>query len=309
MMRNFSGFFYIFNISKRVKMEYQKPPLTFDQQLDLLISRGLEINDRASALAYVRNISYYRLSAYFLPFKKSDEKFRSGVDFKDVINLYAFDQKLRSLVLEAIEPIEIALRTQLIYQLSHTYGAFGYLEPDTFSERFKHTQWLEHLTQSINDSTEIFISHYRGKYIKNSHLPLWMALEVLSFGGLSRLFRGLQGTDQQVIAAQYDIRDIVLSSWFHTFVYARNLCAHHARLWNRTLTFKPKLPERLPMWQGMRNDRLYSLLAIIQYLISRINPHSNWKDRLIALLNDNSTVSLVTMGFPDDWNKRALWGT
>jgi abortive infection bacteriophage resistance protein len=54
-------------------MEYQKPPLSYDEQLNLLVSRGLNIDDRVSALACLRVISYYRLSAYYLPFKHSEE--------------------------------------------------------------------------------------------------------------------------------------------------------------------------------------------------------------------------------------------
>lgn len=171
-------------------MEYQKPPLTYSEQLDLLLDRGLQIENKAGALHYLKNISYYRLSAYFLPFKQS-EQFQKGANFKDIINLYTFDRKLRLLALDAIEPIEIALRTQIIYHLSHKYGTFGYLDEKNFSNRFKHATWLKNLNSSIKDSTETFIKHYKTKYTLATHLPLWMAIEVISFGNLSYFFRGL----------------------------------------------------------------------------------------------------------------------
>ena len=115
-------------------MEYQKPPLTYNAQLDLLITRGLRVVDRVTALGYLRNISYYRLSAYYLPFKQNEE-FKPNTCVEDIINLYTFDRKLRLLVMDAIESIEIALRSQIIYHLSHTYGAFGYLNSNNFSHR------------------------------------------------------------------------------------------------------------------------------------------------------------------------------
>jgi abortive infection bacteriophage resistance protein len=130
-------------------MQYQKPPLTYIEQLDLLRSRGLHVENKESAIKYLRQISYYRLSAYFLPFKRSG-KFHTGTTIENVLKLYFFDQKLRLLVLSAIEPIEIAFRTQVIYHLSHKYGIFGYLESTNFSNRFNHEKWLN----KINTDSE-----------------------------------------------------------------------------------------------------------------------------------------------------------
>lgn len=287
-------------------MEYQKPPLTYDEQLNLLISRGLKVDNRPAAINYLTNISYYRLSAYYLPFKQS-EHFKPGTRFEDIIKLYTFDRKLRLLILDAIERIEIALRSQIIYHLSHTYGAFGYLDAKNFSHRFSHENWLTHLNQLIQEATETFIVHYKSKYMLSAHMPLWMVLEVVSFGGLSRLFRGLLGIDQQSISKQYGLPDTVLTSWLHMLVYIRNLCAHHARLWNRTLTFKPKLPEKMEDWKNISNTRVYSVLAMMQYLLRKIDPQSTWKQRLLVLLQEYSHISLVVMGFPNDWEKSSIW--
>ena len=108
---------------------YNKPPKTFDEQIQILENRGLIINDRARAKRHLSNVSYYRMSAYMLPFKKRDasgkplDEFVEGTTWDDVYSLYKFDRKLRLLVFDAIERIEIALRTQVIYQLSHKYGS------------------------------------------------------------------------------------------------------------------------------------------------------------------------------------------
>lgn len=287
-------------------MKYQKPPLIFEEQLKLLESRGLIINDKELALAYLNNVSYYRLSAYFLPFKNND-LFIADTNFNQIIELYKFDRKLRILVLEAIEIIEISLRTQLIYHLSHAYGAFGYLEPGNFSPRFKHADWLQRTNEAASASTETFINHFKNKYTASKHLPLWMVLEVISFGSLSTLYKGLKGTDQQAISKKFGVPDVVLSSWLHSLVYARNLCAHHARLWNRILTFKPKIPNNIYLLSNANNNTVYGLLCIIQYNLSKIDPRLDWKHQLITLLKAHPSVSVKAMGFPLNWEQQPLW--
>lgn len=107
---------------------YTKPPLTYHQQVELLKSRGLLFTDEARARRHLANISYYRISAYMLPFKEADQEglildsFKPDTTWENVYNLYVFDRKLRLLVFDAIERLEVAARTQIIYQLSHKYG-------------------------------------------------------------------------------------------------------------------------------------------------------------------------------------------
>ncbi len=120
-------------------MRYDKPALTFDEQLALLQQRGLHVPDTARARHWLQRVSYYRLSAYFLPFKHG-ELFRAGTDFDDVAGLYVFDRKLRLLVLDAIERIEVAMRTAVTYEVGHRFGAFGHTDPANFSPHFEHTK-------------------------------------------------------------------------------------------------------------------------------------------------------------------------
>lgn len=289
-------------------MLYKKPPLNHNEQLNLLISRGLIIADKKAVLHCLRHISYYRFSAYCLPFKHGD-LFIHNTTFEDIIDLYTFDRKLRLLILEVIEAIEIAVRSQAINQLSEKYGTFGYLNSKYFisSRHFNHEKWLAKINASIDESSEEFIGHHKTKYCSQKEFPIWKAFEVISFGALSRLFQGLQGKDSQAIASQYGLHDVILLSWLHVIVYIRNLCAHHARLWNRKLTFKPKLPNKDKKWENIQNDRIYCLLMMMQYLLQYINPNSTWQSRLINLLEEHPNVSLKSMGFPVDWKENKLW--
>jgi len=101
-------------------MKYSKPSLSIENQINLIKSRGLVFEDKNKAARHLSNISYYRLSAYMIPFKEKDlngkviDKFKPNATWNAIIDLYRFDRKLRLLIFDAIERIEIGLRTQLI---------------------------------------------------------------------------------------------------------------------------------------------------------------------------------------------------
>lgn len=117
---------------------YNKPPLTYTEQIELLRSRGMVIPDKQRTERHLSNISYYRLSAYMLPYKQKEngeilDSFREGVTWDMVYNLYIFDRKLRLLVFDAIERLEVAIRAQITYQLSHKYGSHWQDRPEIFT--------------------------------------------------------------------------------------------------------------------------------------------------------------------------------
>lgn len=207
---------------------HAKPPLTFDQQLDLLASRGLVIADRPAAAVTLSRISYYRLSACCLPFKVEHEHFRPGSTWEQVIDLSEFDRRLRILVTDALERVEVALRTAITYNLAHAYGAFAHCSPAHFRPEFGHAGWNVRLDEEAAKSRETFIEHFRAKYDGFPRLPIWMASEVMSFGLLSRLFEGMVDHDQQKIGTLCSLPHLVLRSWLRTLTFVRNVCAHHA---------------------------------------------------------------------------------
>ena len=135
-------------------MQYAKPHLNFEQQLDKLIGRGLTVSNRAVAAGILEKISYYRLSAYFLPFLDQKDIFRIGVTFDQILELYEFDRQLRFIYFESVEGIEIAIRTALTYYLSLAQGPFGYVNPDHYMRGFKseHEKWLVNVAEELEHS-------------------------------------------------------------------------------------------------------------------------------------------------------------
>ena len=108
-------------------MKYTKIPVSISEQIERLKNRGLVFLNEAKAANYLSNISYYRLRAYTYPFQDNhspDHPFVQKLNFEDIIQLYVFDRRLRLLIFNTIEKIEIALRTQIVYHYSLEYGAF-----------------------------------------------------------------------------------------------------------------------------------------------------------------------------------------
>lgn len=289
-------------------MHYIKPALTFDEQLDLLRQRGLAIPDTDRATRWLQRVSYYRLSAYYLPFKDG-EAFRAGTDFNDVAGLYIFDRKLRLLVLDAIERIEVAIRTAITYEIAHAYGAFGHTDPANFAPGFEHARFMGELGVEEMRAKETFAGHFRKKYTSEPHLPVWMATELLSFGTVSKLYTALAPALKQKIAAEYGVDEQFLRSWLHALTYLRNVCAHHKRLWNRQFAIRPRFPSRSLAWphQTPDNSRLYGMLVVLRHMLVVTSPRCNWRERLWKLLDAHPAVPLDAMRIPADWRTRHLW--
>ncbi len=245
--------------------QYQKPALSFVDQLEQLKSRGLVVDDESHALLQLSSISYYRLSAYWYPYRERDDQgvvgdnFIAGTSFDDVVTLYEFDRHLRLLVIDALERIEVYIRTLISFHIAHTHGAFGHNDPANFHPNFQHAKWLAKLSREAERSSDAFITHYKIKYSGFPRLPIWMITEVMSLGSLSFCFKGLKPTDKRAISSQLNLHHRGLADWLHKLTYIRNVCAHHSRLWNRELSLRPSRP-REAAWNvpiTPQNDRIF----------------------------------------------------
>ncbi|MCI5103893.1 MAG: Abi family protein [Algiphilus sp.] len=298
-------------------MKYGKPALTIDQQVDQLIRRGMTVRDRDRAQHHLHHINYYRLRAYWLPDEvpapsQGEHAFRPGTDFDDILTLYAFDRKLRLLVMDAIERVEVSLRTRWAHVLSLRYGAHGYLDATCFRKASLYVKCLEKLRDEYQRSNETFVLHYRKAYNEPDLPPFWGICELLSFGQLSLWFQNLaDGADRVEIARPYGVDEQILKSFAHHLTYVRNVCAHHSRLWNREMTIGMKIPNK-PEWLGAafnaaQPKRLYNTLVMLAYLLRVISPGSAWRSRLYQLLAEHPNVDVTDMGFPESWHAEPLW--
>jgi abortive infection bacteriophage resistance protein len=289
---------------------YTKPALTFEQQLAQLESRGMLVGDRARAIEALSRVSYYRLSAYWHPFKKADDNFEQGTTFEQALELYEFDRRLRLVVLDAIERVEILARTVVTYTMGHGYGAFAHTTPSSFDSKFSHSTWHDDLSKEITRAKENFLEHFRSTYDGFPRVPIWMASEVMSLGTLSKMFKGMHTADQQRMARTWGVHQMIAGSWMHSLSYVRNVCAHHGRLWNRELAIKPVLPRRDPEWSTVVNNRrVYAVLCLLRQLTRSAYGGDEWAATVVALLSllNGKHRWLNAMGADQNWATHTFW--
>jgi abortive infection bacteriophage resistance protein len=299
------------------KMRFDKPPLTIQEQIELLISRGLIVSDRQKAQHYLTHLNYYRLAAYWLPFEAdhSNHKFQTGTDFDAILNLYIFDREFRLLIMDAIERIEVSLRSNWAYQMAHRHGPHCHLNRALFKSQWNYEHHCESIKQELSRSKEAFIIHLQHKYDEDLP-PIWAMVEVMTFGQMSNWYSNTcHRQDRNAVAASYGLDERILTSLLHHLTIVRNTCAHHARLWNREFTVTPKLPKQglvslqksLSSTENIENHkRIYNTLTLILQIMNQISPEHHWKKHLLGLIN-NHKIDTTAMGFPLDWRDRPLW--
>lgn len=298
-------------------MKYDKPALTIDQQIDQLRRRGMRLADTDAARQRLVHINYYRLRAYWLPDEvpaeqSGDHAFRAGTDFDAIIDRYVFDRKLRLLVMDAIERVEVSLRTTWAHVLATRHGPHAYLDSQLFRKATEHEKCLKRLRGEIQHSRETFVLHYRARYCEPELPPLWVMCELLTFGHLSLWYQNLANSADRVeIARAYGVDEQIIKSFSHHLTYVRNVCAHHSRLWNREMTIGMKVPAR-PDWLGAafnaeRPKRVYNTLVMLAYLLGVISPANTWRQQLKTLLGEYPTIDWDAMGFPAGWHEQAFW--
>lgn len=304
-------------------MQYTKQPLTIDEQIVKLENRGLLFTDKDLASNYLQNISYYRLRAFTYPFQDNSENAnhaftRDDIDFMDIVDLYVFDKRLRSLVFSELEKIEVAVRTKLsLFNSLSTNNAFWYNDEAMYKNANHCQKIIDEIFSDVDRSNEDFIKHYKQKYDSPSMPPSWMALEVVSLGTLSRLYNNLAANkEKRKIALQFGIgNEDVFANWLHAFSNLRNCCAHHSRIWNRRFMVQLRLPYNTTFpfipreaTAQIRNNKLFVLLSAIKYIVDIISPNNSFKENLIKLLNQpNKLLSKKEMGFPSDWETYPVW--
>lgn len=296
-------------------MKYNKLPIHISEQIALLKDRGLTFQNETKAAHYLSNISYYRLRAYTYPFQDNsveNHPFVLPVSFEQIIDLYVFDRHLRLLIFDGIEKIEIALRTQIIYNYALNYGSFWHLKPELYRDAMRFANQLDSLQKEVDRSNETFIDHYKTKYTQPTEPPCWMSLEVSSMGLLSKIFQNLKRSkEKKAVANHFGLTDpMILENWMHCFCNLRNICAHHGRIWNRRLV-PIKLPynttEPFLENSNLYPNKLYATLCCIEYVLQIISPQSTFKQRLKELMQNCPMKQEKEMGFPVDWQKYSLW--
>ncbi|MFC0820961.1 Abi family protein [Moraxella marmotae] len=298
-----------------------KPKAWIDtpDQLDLLKKRGLVIDDDGRALHYLQSLGYYRLSGYIYPFRQVQNgqkvsKLIDDTNFNTILQLYLFDKGLRILAFDALERIEMAIRTDI----AHTLGKHhpdAHEMPEYLDKKFttkapnqtksKHDIWREKYQKLLqSNAKQDFIKHHLDNY---QYLPIWAAREILDFGALSHLYGGLKYKDRQKIAQKYHTTANMLGKWLKSLNFIRNIVAHHGRLWNLNIVERSDFEKSFAhIGNRLENHKAFGYFYLMGYFLDIISPNSTWKCRVIAHIHDNfpkvsnNAISLADFGYRDD---------
>ncbi len=206
---------------------------TIDEQLDILKSKGLKINDIDYAKDVLLRENYFFISGYRHLFLKSpkDRMFIPGADFTELYAMFNFDRQIRNIFFKNILIVENNAKSIFSYQLSRKYGIKekNYLNPSNFDRSNDKARQVNDLLKKIkrqirvNGGQHSATMHYISNY---GYVPFWVVVKVLSFGLISELFTILKKEDQKEIAGVYGISPDDLMVYLPILANFRNLCAH-----------------------------------------------------------------------------------
>ncbi|MGL4177247.1 MAG: Abi family protein [Dermatophilaceae bacterium] len=292
---------------------------TYAEQVDLLKARGMDVGDSGAASELLRKVNYYRLSGYWYPFRKlgarpgqRQDDFYPGSTLADVERLYLFDARLRAATFTALAPVELRLRALLGHGLGEV-DECAHLRPELLGARARgkdYTSWLGSYRRLLADSREDIVDHHQNTYA--GVLPVWVAVEILHWGGLVRLYGFSPRPVQDGVAGAFGLRAPQLESWMKSLNVVRNVCAHHGRLFNRVYALMPKLP---PIGEYPELDlsgaftRTFGQLTLAQFLLRRSGERTALLPAVLRSYPSIAAIPITHLGAPVDWAERDLWSS
>lgn len=275
----------------------------------------MEITDTAQAEHYLSFIGYFRLVGYARHMRlhgtSDDERFIPGTTFENVLEIYSFDRKLRLLVFDAIERIEVSVRATLTNVMGISDGPFWLTNANNF-DYGRHQKVTEEISAALGDdpkeNSHKFIAHFSSKY-SEPYPPSWMLMECMSLGAISRIYKVLRGNYRQQISKKFDLQHDILESWLHSIAFSRNICAHHSRMWRNHYTIRPKIPKNYrSVIPDEAANRTYAVCCLMHHFLKIISDGSGWAFRLRDTIGTAPSSVSDDMGFPKDWKESPFWG-
>ena len=283
---------------------------SIDEQVQLLRSRGLKINDLERAKEFLYRNNYYRISGYSLTLRKHDV-FSKTATFDNIIDIYEFDHELRHILLKYIEIIEVTVKSIYAYEFSKRYGPTEYLNNAHFTNSKKHQE----IIQKAEEQKRARLPHepYLKHFVEDLHedVPLWAYVDLLTISDISFMYSISEQQLKLDIAKNIGILnrgDELLAKFMHSITIIRNLCAHGSRLYNRLFEQKPSLNKQEKKWLitqsngEVDNSHLFGFIIIMKRLLEPAS-FIALKTEISLLTDKYPFVNLQYYGFRNDWLK------
>ena len=293
--------------------QYPKQLLNIPQQIQAYTSAGMVIPSMDEAEQALETIGYYRLRGYcYHLYDNGTKRYALGTRFSDVLSLYRFDSELSNLLFGILKKIEVALRARLVQSLLVYNDALILNDPSAFQD--KKLFWQNHasLTSEIVRSSDVFIAHNLNNH--EGAIPLWAAVEVMSYGTLSKTIKNLKtGANSafSTLASYYKYPTVngnlvkpskdMLTSWIHATSILRNICAHNSRIYNRSINTVPVLIQADCITPRPRYNGLYQIILSIKYLRPTDDDWHEFERDFQALMQKYPIADISKLNFPADW--------
>ena len=243
---------------------------------------------------------------------KEQHIYKQGATFDKVMMLYRFDKKFRLLLFNEIEKIEVAVRSAIVRcGCEITHDPFWMTNAHNFANPIKFAKTIRLIEEELDHSKEDFITHFKETY-SNQYPPAWMLSEILPLGVMTNIYSNIKNKKiKKLVSLSFGLQIAPFESWMTIITLTRNLCCHHARIWNKQNTLRPMIPNIIKHpWIKLKTDtlRFYFNLCIIKYLLNIISPGNDMLDKVQTLISEYPEIDLKALGFPvGDWQKEPLW--
>lgn len=296
---------------------------TLDEQIAILRSKGLKINNEDYAKSILLRENYFFLTGYRFLFMRSteDRRFIEGATFEELYAMFNFDRQIRNILFKNILIFENNMKSVSSYIVSKNHGfkEKNYLNPHNFVHDTSRNRQINDLIHkmkrqiSINGKQHQATMHYIDNY---GFIPLWVVVKVLSFGIMGEFYSCLQPEDKMEIAKVFNVEAYELDAYLPILANYRNLCAHEDITYlNRTQTsigntIYHKLLN-IPKMDGEylygKND-LFALIIVLKRILNRddfnllLNEFKYECDILGGKLKCISIDKILDqMGFPENY--------
>ena len=295
---------------------------SFNEQVSLIIEKGIEIKDKDYAKEMLQQIGYFPLiGGYKHLFKiPTTNKYKAGTTIEEIISLYKFDKELRELFFKYLLQIERHMRSLISYYFTQYYGIAlkQYLDIKNHNDTKRNHATIVKLISTLKRATTTtdytYINYYRKTY---GNIPLWVSINILTFGNISKMFQVFpQSLKSKVLKNFEQLNQRQMDQFLSVLTKYRNVCAHGERLFTYKTTDsiadtplhkKLSLPYSGNQYMKGKQD-LFAMVIAFKYLLPR-NDFLEFKRQLAKEINRanievkhiSETELLNTMGFPENW--------
>lgn len=264
---------------------------TIEEQLEILRSRGLTINDESLAKDFLLRNNYYRISGYSLTLRNNNVFFKSAT-FQNIVDIYHFDHEFKHIILQYLEVIEVQMKSVYVYEFTKVHGPAGYLDNNFFTDPTKHKEILAKAEQQKIQRLphEAYLKHFVNELKQD--IPLWAYIDLFTISDISFLYSISEQPIKDAVAHTFGLTmnkgASILGSYMHSMTIIRNLCAHGSRIYNRLFEQKPSLNKKEKALLikdsngNIDNAHFYGFLLIMKRLLPA-DKFNEMKKSIVAL--------------------------